>query len=124
MSSITRSTLLVILLGLTLCATANDETPREEKIICGTVSEFVHKVGKGFEGLQYVLYEGHRFLVSFTDGRSLSALGVPEMTVTVGKMYSFVVREDSGRKGRHILVKTVTTNHCGYDTDTTGETAR
>ena len=118
----TKMMLLVVVFGLTSRAvaygqmhttTSGPDEQSQERVICGTVVHFVHKVGQGWQGWRYSLYEGDRFFVRFSDGRALHSTGTPDITITVGGIYRFVVRNSPNEEGLYILVRASATDECG-----------
>ena len=96
--------LVAVLLG-TACTTA--ESPKKQTVVCGVLDSLIQT---------NVI---HKTVVKFSDGRRLILdAALIEITLTKGKIYSFTVENQPGwgvRGAQMHLVKTTTTNTCGYD---------
>ena len=93
-------------------------TAQSEIAVCGTVERVVHERGEPLSA-----YRGDKFGVWFTDGRSLHMAGLPEITITPGGMYTFVIIKEVDNKhgGLNVLIRSMAADVCGYDKSTGGE---
>jgi hypothetical protein len=81
----------------------------DEQPICGII-ESIQQIHPQ-ENMVYVDVT----IVRFNDGRILRLAGVPQITLTKGKIYTFVVKKAMNSFGNYPFTSTLAANVCGYD---------